>query len=104
VAWRASGAYYPGSQDQEDAYGGPQAEVDFFISYTVSYTVADRAWAEWIAWYLEEARYTTVLQAWTFAWRNFVVRMRDAMQTAARTLAVSVWEIVPPVGSNAFTG
>ena len=38
---------------------------------------------------------TTVLQAWTFAWRNFVVRMRDAMQTAARTLAVSVWEIVP---------
>jgi hypothetical protein len=50
VAWRASGAYYPGSQDQEDAYGGPQAEVDFFISYTVSYTVADRAWAEWIAW------------------------------------------------------
>jgi TIR domain len=70
----------------------------------ISYTVADRAWAEWIAWYLEEARYTTVLQAWTFAWRNFVVRMRDAMQTAARTLAVSVWEIVPPVGSNAFTG
>ena len=39
-----------------------------------------------IAWYLEEAS-TTVLQAWTC--------LRDAMQTAARTLAVSVWEIVP---------
>jgi hypothetical protein len=32
--------------------GGPPAQVDFFISYTSN----DRAWAEWIAWQLEDAR------------------------------------------------
>jgi hypothetical protein len=35
---------------------------DFFISYTG----ADRAWAEWIAVQLEAAGHTTVLQAWDF--------------------------------------
>jgi hypothetical protein len=30
---------------------------DFFISYNK----ADKTWAEWIAWQLEEAEYTTVL-------------------------------------------
>jgi hypothetical protein len=35
---------------------------DFFISYTA----ADQAWAEWIAWQLEAEGYTTVLQAWDF--------------------------------------
>src|SRR5262245_5773874 len=34
--------------------------------YFISYTGADRAWAEWIAWTLEAARLTTVLQAWDF--------------------------------------
>jgi TIR domain len=46
---------------------------DFFISYTA----ADRAWAEWVAWQLEAAGWTTVLQAWDFAvGENFVLRMR----------------------------
>lgn len=58
---------------------------DFFISYTA----ADQAWAEWIAWQLEAAGYTTVLQAWDFAaGENFVVRMRDALEHADRTIAV----------------
>lgn len=35
---------------------------DFFVSYTQ----ADRQWAEWIAWELEEVGFTTVLQAWDF--------------------------------------
>ncbi|MCH8289827.1 toll/interleukin-1 receptor domain-containing protein, partial [Candidatus Poribacteria bacterium] len=35
---------------------------DFFVSYNR----ADRAWAEWIAWHLEEAGYTVVIQAWDF--------------------------------------
>lgn len=35
---------------------------DFFISYNR----ADGLWAEWIAWQLEEAGYTAVLQAWDF--------------------------------------
>jgi tetratricopeptide (TPR) repeat protein len=60
-------------------------ERDFFISYTG----ADRAWAEWIAWQLEAEGYTTVLQAWDFApGDNFVVRMRDALERADRTVAL----------------
>jgi TIR domain len=35
---------------------------DFFISYSH----ADHRWAEWIAWQLEEAGYSTILQAWDF--------------------------------------
>ena len=65
--------------------GGPQGQVDYFISYTSS----DRAWAEWIARQLEDARYTTVLQPWDFRpGDNFVVRMRDALETAEQTMAV----------------
>ena len=33
---------------------------DFFVSYTQ----ADRAWAEWIAWQLEEDGYQVLIQAW----------------------------------------
>jgi tetratricopeptide (TPR) repeat protein len=47
------------------------ADLNFFISYTQ----ADRAWAEWIAWVLEEAGYTTMIQAWDFRpGTNFVVK------------------------------
>ena len=35
---------------------------DFFISYNT----ADRDWAEWIAWTLEEAGHSVVIQAWDF--------------------------------------
>jgi len=34
--------------------------ADFFVSYTS----ADRAWAEWIAWQLEVEGYQVVVQAW----------------------------------------
>ena len=48
---------------------------DFFISYNK----ADRAWAEWIAWTLEEAGYSTTIQAWDFqAGGNFVLEMQKA--------------------------
>jgi TIR domain len=58
---------------------------DFFISYTK----VDRRWAEWIAWQLEEAGYTTVLQAWEYgSGSNFVLKMNDASQEAERTIAV----------------
>src|ERR671929_1371187 len=58
---------------------------DFFISYNR----ADRAWAEWIAWQLEEAKYTTVLQAWDFRpGGNFVLDMQRAASQAERTIAV----------------
>jgi hypothetical protein len=58
---------------------------DFFISYTN----ADRAWAEWIAWQLEEAGYTTILQAWDFRpGSSFVLEMQEAATQAERTIAV----------------
>ena len=47
------------------------------------------AWAEWIAWKLEEAGYSTVIQAWDFRpGTNFVLEMQQAASTADRTIAV----------------
>jgi tetratricopeptide (TPR) repeat protein len=58
---------------------------DFFISYTG----ADQAWAEWIADNLEQAGYTTVLQAWDFRpGHDFVERMHQAIERAERTIVV----------------
>jgi phage replication-related protein YjqB (UPF0714/DUF867 family) len=52
------------------------ASKDFFISYTG----ADRAWAEWIADTLERAGYSTVLQEWDFRpGENFIHRMNQVL-------------------------
>jgi len=62
-----------------------QADRDFFISYTQ----ADRAWAEWMAWVLEEDGYKVLIQAWDFvAGSNWVQGMRAGVSGAARTIAV----------------
>src|SRR5215813_1440987 len=59
--------------------------TDFFISYTQ----VDRLWAEWIAWQLEAAGYTTKIQAWDFRpGSNFVLDMQHAATTSERTIAV----------------
>jgi TIR domain len=61
------------------------AAPDFFVSYTG----ADQAWAEWIAGQLEDAGYTTVLQAWDFRpGSDFLHQMQQATSTAQRTVAV----------------
>lgn len=61
------------------------SSIDFFISYNG----ADRAWAEWIAWQLEEEHFTTILQAWDFRpGGNFVLKMQEASERANRTIAV----------------
>ncbi len=58
---------------------------DFFISYTS----ADRSWAEWIAWQLEEAKHTVVIQAWDFRpGGNFALDMKQAAAECERTIAV----------------
>src|SRR5689334_16512978 len=60
------------------------AMKDFFISYTGN----DRTWAEWLAWVLEEAGYSVVIQAWDFRpGGNFVLDMQKATE-ANRTIAV----------------
>jgi tetratricopeptide (TPR) repeat protein len=58
---------------------------DFFISYTS----ADRHWAEWIAWQLEEAGYSVDIQVWDFQpSHDFIAEMDRASREAERTLAV----------------
>lgn len=65
--------------------GNGADKVDFFVSYTQ----ADRAWAEWIAWQLTEAGYTLLVQAWDFTpGSNFVHEMQRAAMRAERTIAV----------------
>jgi hypothetical protein len=55
----------------------------------ISYNKADRDWAEWIPLELEEAGYSTVLQAWDFRpGSNFVLEMDKAANEAERTIAV----------------
>jgi hypothetical protein len=56
---------------------------DFFVSFNQ----ADRAWATWIAWVLEEAGYSTWFPDWDFR-GNFVEEMNRAHTEAHRTLAV----------------
>jgi anti-sigma regulatory factor (Ser/Thr protein kinase) len=59
--------------------------ADFFVSYTSS----DRAWAEWIAWQLEDEGYQVVVQAWDFGpGRDWVHEMQQATTTAKRVVAV----------------
>ena len=58
---------------------------DFFISYNK----ADKAWAEWIAWTLEEGGYSVVIQAWDFRpGNNFVLKMQQAASETSKTIAV----------------
>jgi tetratricopeptide (TPR) repeat protein len=59
--------------------------ANFFISYNK----ADRSWAEWIAWVLEEAGYSVVIQAWDFRpGSNFVLEMDEGLKEAERVVAV----------------
>lgn len=58
---------------------------DFFISYNK----ADKHWAEWIAWILEEAGNSVIFQGWDFRpGNNFVLRMQEAAAETRRTIAV----------------
>jgi hypothetical protein len=59
--------------------------TDFFVSHAG----ADRAWAEWAAWQLEQAGYTVVLDVWDWAaGQNFVTAMSDALGRCDRVVAL----------------
>src|SRR4051794_18075131 len=61
------------------------SHTDFFISYNHR----DQPWAEWIAWQLEDAGYSTLVQAWDFgAGSNFILAMDDGLGKANRIIAV----------------
>src|SRR5215472_19185386 len=60
-------------------------EWDFFVSYTQ----ADRAWAEWIAWQLEEDGYRVLIQAWDMVpGSDWTQRVHEGVRQAGRTVAV----------------
>lgn len=65
--------------------GADGGGYDFFVSYTQ----ADRAWAEWIAWILEEDGHRVLVQAWDFvpgsSWQRL---MQDGAASSTRTIAV----------------
>ncbi len=62
-----------------------ESRKDFFVSYNRH----DKSWAEWIAWILEAAGCTVVIQAWDFRpGGNFVLDMQKAASQADRTIAV----------------
>ena len=62
----------------------PSPPPDVFVSYTHT----DRAWAEWIAWVLEEAGYSVAIQAWdSRPGHNFGIFM-DQSSRARQTVAV----------------
>lgn len=58
---------------------------DFFVSYNK----ADKTWAEWIAWTLEAAGYSVVIQVWDFRpGGNFVLDMQQAASGTDKTIAL----------------
>ena len=80
--------------------------IDFFISYNH----ADQQWAEWVAWVLEEAGYTTRIQAWDFRpGSNFVLEMDEAARLGERTITILSpnylgSDFVAPEWAAAFAG
>lgn len=69
---------------------------DFFVSYSNK----DSAWAEWIAWQLEDAGYSTFVQAWDFSpGQNFIERMQKGSAETRRTIAV----LSPDYLASSFT-
>ena len=60
-------------------------EWDFFVSYQQT----DRTWAEWIAWQLEAAGHTVLLQLWDFVpGTNWIKLMQDGVSRSARVIVV----------------
>ncbi|WP_308205574.1 toll/interleukin-1 receptor domain-containing protein [Frankia sp. AiPs1] len=69
-----------GKSDKAKAHGW-----DFFLSYTG----ADRKWAEWVAWQLEDAGYRVLIQAWdSVPGSNWMNRMQEGAAHAERTIAL----------------
>ena len=59
--------------------------ADFFISYTG----VDESWAVWIAWILEDAGHSVIIQSWDFRpGHNFVLMMEHATSASNRTIIV----------------
>ncbi|WP_235947660.1 toll/interleukin-1 receptor domain-containing protein [Candidatus Frankia alpina] len=80
------GALPAASWEEGESAGRPRrAQKAIFISYVD----ADLAWAQWIAWQLEEAGYPALIEAWDFAAGTHPVdRLHQTVADALPTLAV----------------
>jgi hypothetical protein len=59
------------------------------IKFFISYTQADRPWAEWIEWTLDQAGFHTIVQFLDMRpGTHFPITMNDAIHSADRTIAV----------------
>lgn len=78
-------SFSPSTVERTEQVVHQHSDRDFFISYNR----ADRDWAEWIAWQLEEIGYSIILQDWDFRpGSNFVLDMQNATQETKRTIVV----------------
>ena len=67
----------------------PQPKEEPMKDFFISFTKADRAWADWIAWTLEEAGHEVVYQPWDFLpGNNFVLKMQEAASGTRKTVIV----------------
>jgi hypothetical protein len=74
---------------QKDQFVTGPGELEAMKDFFISYNKADKNWAEWIAWTLEEAGYSVVIQAWDFRpGGNFVLEMQKAATDTHKTIAV----------------
>jgi hypothetical protein len=86
---QSSTSAYSSAIDEPTGMREGMIEEDIRKDFFISYTSADCTWAEWIAWQLEQAGYSTVIQAWDFtAGSNFVLEMDKSAKAANRTIAV----------------
>jgi len=75
------------------ADGGTGPRWDFFISYDP----ADREWADWIAWTLDEAGYRILHDRWDLvAGGNRQVFLQEGIADSGRTLAIVSRHYVAP--------
>lgn len=73
----------------EDKISSTQRERTDAWNFFISYTSADRVWAEWIAWELEDKGYHVLFQAWDFVpGSHWTTRMAEGVQHAEHTLAI----------------
>jgi len=77
---------------------GDNETIDFFISYTEP----DIRWAEWIAWQLEAAEYTVLVQAWdAVPGSHLTSTLQTGITRADRTLALLSDAYLSSIDGNA---
>jgi hypothetical protein len=75
--------------DGDPVDDGVVSAVDSDRDFLVSYTQVDRFCAEWVAWTLEDAGFTVLIQAWDFVpGSNWVTGMDEGVSRVVRTVAV----------------